>query len=1137
MASKLQIRVLGQFSVRIDGKDLANSAISGRKARSLLKLLALQRNYQIVRDQATDLLWPSLSPESASSQLYKAIHHIRKAFSAVGGSTSSDELIDITDELICLQGTVVTDAKQFEEASRKALASTLISDFESAASLYSGDLLPMDLYSDWTAVPRDHLRQLYLDVLLALGEEYERRNHLAHAAETFRLALQKDPLLETAHRCMMRIFALQGQTTRAARQYESCRQVLTQELQTEPEAETVRLYQAIQEKRISGTAVAAEPVDPLALPALVDRTEECRRIEAIFGRLAAGRNAVLMIEGSVGVGKTRLAQELTARSRRRGFTVLSGRAREMEGSVAYGPFIEIIDAAVRENADAQHLLPQEIARSIPTHSGSAQSVPNTDRKAAQGYMFAQILQFLRQFADSAPVVLLIEDLHAADEGTLELFQYLSRKTADLPLLLAATVRSDLGEQTERIRRRHAAISSESTLSVLALDPLEEPDHTLLLEQVSDSRELAHNLAESVYRLSEGNPLFAIELYRFHGENGTIKDISEDSAGLESPGESTVPPSLSSTVNRQLDNLSPGARHLLYLMAVLGRDLGFDLLEAAWNGGEASGRREMNQSLFDLLDELRAARLVEEHGLEFRFRHALVRASIYQSVSEARRIALHTLAARSLLALFPGEEEAPVEQIAFHFKRAGDARQAAHYLTLAAQRAESVYAHEDAIRCLQDALDVLRNEDDSVVRRTRSRLLRQIGDVYRASGRMEQSYESYEQALDLAKNLHLSRSERAELHLNIALVAIFRTEMDKSQRHLDAALELVETDDSGRARALILKALHLWHLNKLEEAYHTAQQALETAESIGASLLASQACEILAMTCLPMGRWEEGLDYEKRRQVHGWSPDVVVATDAHLCLWEYHVSGDRPLQEASNFMGQVSEQAARLGDYRCVAVCHYALGTMHLWRGDNEKANEQLDASLELHERVGSPAGMAYALARKAVMHTVHGALDLGWEAVTEGIEHANLAAVRDHCLQRLYGIGIWNRLEANEAIEAGNLIRASEALLQESQPCPACALELYPWLSFYYLGSGDVEKARDCSQSVNALAEATGNPIASVVSNMVMSSVLAARDDHDAANDLREKALTLVDRTVGQQVQSPITHFLDRMIDQQVLKH
>ena len=1129
----LEIHLLGQFSIRIDGRELPYSSIEGRKARSLLKLLALQRNHQLVRDRAMDILWPSLAPDSAAAQLYKAIHHIRKAFSAGIQDESAEELIEISDELVRLAGSVATDVERFEAASRKSLESKQRHDLEYAASLYTGDLLPMDLYSKWSSLAREHLSQLYLDVLLALGARYQSIGRLAHAAETYRLALQKDPLLETTHRSLMRVFALQGQTKRAIRQYEQCRTILRDELDAEPEPATVQLRAAIAEKRIAGPASEAESVPPLSLPVLVNRVDECRIFEAALDGLAGGQGGGIVIEGAAGVGKSRLANELTARGRRRGFSVLTGRGREFEGAVAYGPIIEFFRAAVRERPELDELIPHEIARAMPGRTGDPEPVPNTDRKAAQGYLFARIHEFLRTASASLPTIVVIEDLHAADEGTFELLHFLWRRTSEMPVLIAATIRNDLVESTDRVRALSSAFERESHVKALRLQPLGEREHLVLLEQISGRPDLPTEFVDSVYRLSEGNPFLAVELYHYHAGDGRFEALPVDVVSVSPADQPRVPPSLVGTVDHRLKDLSAGSRHLLYLMAVLGRETDLGVLETAWRGGEAAASAGGEPALFDLLEELESAGLIEEHGLTFSFRHAIVRASVYESISEARRIALHKLAARSLLGMYPDEDATPVEQVAFHFARAGDARQAAHYLTLAGKRAENVYAHEDALRCYTDALEMLEGEDDSVIRRTRSRLYRRIGDVYRASGRLEQSSDAYEHALELATSLHLSRSVRADLHMMIALVAIFRTEMPRSEMHLATAEELVESDVKGRARVLILKALHFWHLNRLEEAYETARKALALAESIGEAHVASQACEILAMACLPMGRWEEGLEYEKRRQIHGWSPDVVIATDAHLCLWEYHVAGDRPFEEALTFMQRVSEQAEALGDYRCVAVCHYALGTMYLWRGDSERAEEELEASLALHNRVGSPAGMAYSLARKAVMHTLDGALDAGWDAVQAGIEQAHQASVRDHCLQRLYGVGLWNRLEANDADNVGMLVTACEDLIDETQPCSACALELYPWLAYHYIHTGEIDRAETCSHATSNFAEATGNPVARVISMMVRSSVMAARTDYSTAGDLRNRTLRAVDEMVVQQARSPVMHFVDRMIDQQ----
>ena len=179
----VEISLLGRFQVRVSGTRLGSDGIPGRKAPALLKLLALSRDHQLVRDQAMELLWPDLDAAGAAGQMYKAIHQLRKAFGAVEPEADASEWIATRGNLVLLAPPdgLVTDVDAFEQTARDALASRHIKELERAVALYAGDVLPMDLYAAWTRAPRDRLRQLYIDVLLALAQAYQARGDLAAA--------------------------------------------------------------------------------------------------------------------------------------------------------------------------------------------------------------------------------------------------------------------------------------------------------------------------------------------------------------------------------------------------------------------------------------------------------------------------------------------------------------------------------------------------------------------------------------------------------------------------------------------------------------------------------------------------------------------------------------------------------------------------------------------------------------------------------------------------------------------------------------------------------------------------------------------------------------------------------------------
>lgn len=1126
--SPLEIRLLGRFQVSVRGRTLSQTSIKGRKARSLLKLVALQRHCRIVRDRAMEALWPDLDRDAAASQLYKALHHIRKALT--GEADEASDWIEITDELIRLDppGDVEIDAHRFEEKARAGLRDNRTADLETAVSLYAGDLLPTDLYAEWASLPREHYRQLYLDVLTALAAQYEQTGAFSEAAQMLRLAIEKDPALESAHRALMRIFARRGQPTRAFRQYDFCREMLHDELGTGPSRRTKAVLESVRQHRLSGqtgpSSIRASTPSPV--PPLVDRVSELTAIDRLLDRLSSGVGGTLLIRGSMGTGKTRLIEEVVLKARRRRLSVFSCAADRETSSGAYGPFVELFEAVLRDRPDLEQYLPEELGELVPRFTGDGAPVPHADRLAARSYLFAQVQRFFAQLAEEGPLLLTVDDLHAADEESRALFHYLSRHGADLPILFAGATRETDTEPPSR----EASPGQERGTTVLNLTPLTREEHAALLDQQPEVR-VPEPLVDRIYELSEGNPLFALELVRGQADDeARAPAVGEPADELEHAASSRVhiPPSLRHMTERELEAISTPARRLLYTAAVIGRYVRYELLASTWS--EVTDSEE--EAIFDPLEELVDAGLLEEDGLDYSFRHALVRETVYTSISEARRRTLHTSVAHRLVAMAEESDEEPVEEIAHHFIRGGETRQAVHHLVRAAEQAESVYAHDHALQLYRRALSLLGDVDGTGGRRLRCDVLERVGDVYRACGRLERSYDAYEEAAALVDEVPMSEPDLVELHRKSALVATFRTEMDRSKEHLERAFELVTEDARTRARLLVTKALHLWHLNRLEEAYEVARDALTRAESVDASAEASQACEILALTCLPLGRWEEGLEYEMQRQVHGWSPEIVVATDAHLCLWEYHLTGDQPFEQAQSFMQRVAEQASELGDLRCVAVCHYALGTMHIWRGEHREAVDELDRSLELHERVGSPAGMAYTLARTGVLHTMQGATERGWRAVRNGVEKAERAAVRDHCLQRLYGVGLWNRLEAGDSARVRELVERSRTLLEEAGPCGACSLELYPWLAYHHLCAGEVARVRECEEVVSSLAATTGNPIGEAAAAMIESTIHAAEEKPDRTRELRRRAFELAERAVEDTSHAPVVHYLDRMADQ-----
>jgi DNA-binding SARP family transcriptional activator len=855
-AHALEVSLLGGFAVRAGGREVPASAFERRKARSLLKLLALQKDGRIHRDRALELLWPDLEARAAASQLYKAMHQVRQALAGARAG------IELRDELLVLGAPegVAVDVERFEALAEEALRSRDPESLARAAEACGGDLLPEDLYEAWTQEPRERIAERHAAVLVALGEAHLQRDRIEDAADAFRQAAARDPLDERAQRGLMLAYARLGDRERALQKYRALKDALASELQATPSAESARLAAAIERGEVApARPQAPAPQEAASLPPLVGRAQQLTAIVERLDDLSARRGGALGVEGPAGIGKTRLLREAAALARARGFHVASGRAREEEGPLPYGPFVEAVSAALAKDRANAELLPAPFAELIPALPPGA-AVPKSDPLTARTLLFSGLERFFAARAKKAPLVLVLDDLHAADTASLELFHYLARRAAELPLLILAAWRPDEPGAEGALASTLHSLQRDERLATLRLPPLSHAEASELAARALGG-DADGELQEQLFRWSEGNPLFARELVRqLQGEKRIVRR-----GGLwRAPaGDAPLPPSLRELLRRRWDRLRPAAQRLVQAAALIGRDVPVAELRAA-AGAEPE--------FLDLLEEAAAAGVLTEASTSVRFPHALYRDAVAQQISPARARELHGRIAEALEKL-----QGAVEAIAHHWARAGDPARAVHYLLRAGDRAEQVFAHGEALARFSEALALAPESAPEL----RAHAHERIGDVHRATGDVARALAAYRAALDSAP--------RGDLHRKIALAAVLALDMPTAAEHLRKAEAGAE--GLARARVLIAAALFDWHRNELLSAVEKAQQALAIADEKGAAVEAQQACEMLALSYLPLGRWEEGLKYELRRTAAGWSPEVVVATDGHLCLWEYHVHGE------------------------------------------------------------------------------------------------------------------------------------------------------------------------------------------------------------------------------------------------------
>ncbi|MEX2459507.1 MAG: AAA family ATPase [Actinomycetota bacterium] len=1078
--------MLGRFSVEVGGTDVPEARFVRKKSRALLKLLAIQPSRHLHRDQAMDALWPDLDLQAASAQLYKAVHHIRQA---LGADPEREALVEFRAGLLRLGGEVETDVAAFERLADLAVREPTLAALRAAVAAYTGELLPADRYEEWTLGPREALGGRHVDLLVRLGAALLQAGVLAEAADAYRQALAVDPTREDGHRGLMQVYALEGNRDRAIRQFRICEEVLDRELGARPSVETTALREEIETAAVPRAGASDEMPGYAArlLTALIGREAETAILRSRLDALADGTGGWISIAGPAGIGKTRLAHEVLQQARARGYGVAYGSARSGEGRLSYAPLIDAVRMALRADPTGTEHIPAELGIALPDVAVGAPA-GSADRVASRNALFRGMLRFLQERARRTPLVVVLDDLHAADEGTLAALTYLARRIASASILLVACRRTD-----EPSRPALDTLMETAPTRIL-LGPLSPREHETFLADALGGPVDAKT-AEVLHGLGGGHPLFTAELVHQLSAAGRLVRKAKGWS-LERADETVpVPSSLHGLLRERIAAVSDAGLGVLGLAAVIGEAIPLPLLQACARGEELL--IEATDPLLDLVSEAVDARLLEEAGLGYRFTHPLLREAVVRRMRPLRRQALHRRVARTLEAERP-EAERPVETLAHHYRESGDLERAVHYLIAAGDRAESVYDHETALTWYGDALALLPRGEAPAPARI-AEIHERIGDVHRLVGHVEASSDAYTNAL--AATAEDGREGRPGLHRKMALGAIMAADVPAAFEHLANARANPPIEELDEARNLIVEALIDWHVNRLEDAVGLAERALEIAERAGAEREIAQACEMLALAHLPQGNWEEGLRYELRREAD-WSPDLVLATDAHMCLWEYRIRGEDPHRRAKAFIDGVTEQAASMGNLRCLAVCHYALGSIGLARGDFHVAREQLERSLDLHQALGSPAGVAFTAARLLALEADVGGR-AGADLFDRALEAASEAAVRDHALMNIYGAGMRSRLSVGDVEGATRLLATAERLEADGRPCPICSLELLPVMAAVYLERGDVDAASRCAERGAELAASGHNAVGAARSAATRGRVHLARGEiRDAARAL-----------------------------------
>jgi DNA-binding CsgD family transcriptional regulator len=550
---------------------------------------------------------------------------------------------------------------------------------------------------------------------------------------------------------------------------------------------------------------------------LVGREKELAELHAALRDVSRGRGRVLFFSGGAGLGKSRLAAECIALATEQGALAVSGRCRETDGAPPYWPWTQVLRALRAKIGSALDgatfadagLLTQALR--VTPDAGAGIQV------ADAFLVYDAMARTLAQVAAERPLVIVLDDLHSADVGSLRMLRFVLGDVESSPIAFVGTYRDDEVAEGDLLTRILGEVATAGATRLLALEGLDASGVASVISSITGAPVEA-TTAEAVRARTDGNPFFVTEVARLGVDGAAPRSVRE-------------------AVRARVRRLPEATRAVLATSSVLGRDFGGDLLEAV------AGVRGV--SLVAALQPDAQARLIasdaERQG-RYRFVHALVQEVLYTDLSDEARRATHARTAEAVDALPPSERAARLDELAFHASAAshdaGSRERAATLCEAAARQAEATLALEDAARWYRRARELAPD-------RQPLELLFAEADALARTPDASSARSAYEEAFDrAARTGDGAAAARAALGVGSVVVSAGRIDQRLAQM-LERAGRLVPPDDPASIELEARRAIEGYWQADLTSARSTAASALARAraskdsKALGAALHARQ----------------------------------------------------------------------------------------------------------------------------------------------------------------------------------------------------------------------------------------------------------------------------------------------------------
>lgn len=766
--------------------------------------------------------------------------------------------------------------------------------------------------------------------------------------------------------------------------------LLSKQVENRP-ATAVEVREAL-ERLTSAEATAASVVelsvlDRIVRGRLVARQGELKQLRELWARASQGHSHLALLSGEPGIGKTRLAREAMVAAQLSGAVVLAGGCYEYEAATPYLPFVEALRQwavaqfpdALREKLGATAPEVAKLAPEIEERIGPLAPNPPLPPNEERLRLFDNLARFFQSLAAPQGMLIFLDDLHWADQGTLALLHYLLRRLRDSRILILAAYREVELDRTHPLSAALVEWNRERLATRVALGRLSVDDTGTMLAALFGEASVSRELSEAIHRETEGNPFFVEEVVKSLIEQG---EIYRENGRWERKAiaELTIPQSIKDAIGRRLNRLSAGCVDVLHTAAALGKVFPFAELAAVTAVNE--------DQLLDALDEAGAAQLVLAASDEsFAFTHDKIREVLYEELNPVRRRRLHQRIGEELEKLY-ATSPTHVPDIAHHFIQSGDLQRGLKYSLEAAGQARRLFAHDEALRYYQHAAESAEalNLPDQL-----ATIYETLGEVHYGRGVYQSAVEHYLRAMTLIAPDAVARRAALNMKIGIAYTQVGDERGLDSLHRAESELDPgTQTDELANTLAMLGRYHHYYArhrkaiefykralqlaepLNRVSTLYYIysflagayqhlaeyasskawAHKAIALGERRNSPIPVAGGYEFLAEDVLGQGYWPEALEYAARDREIG---EKVGALDrlawADFCrAWAFFGLGNLPLAlETGRAAVALAEQ---IGDERLAVLAGSFVAQFETDLGFDEEARATAERWLKRSDDLG-----------------------------------------------------------------------------------------------------------------------------------------------------------------------------------------